>query len=838
MPDTPPWLEYQQAAPIPLAGPDPDLAVQRALRAAELQAKARAAASAPFDLRKSAADARRAEIDADKAARDAKAGGTRLTAEARGKLVGQREVLPLVEQRINELEKLYDENFSGTGLGALKEYLPGSIRPVNQTLDDAANSLLGPLGQAFGITAQQSNTPLELQLRFGPYLPQHGIRDEANRARIQRLREVVANQKKAVAQQLGETDEDRDQLAPPAVTTPPPVTPPDFSQMTGDGPQTGLAGGPLLSRGFRNEYDPQTTATLDRAIHAGLPLAQAQAMMPEGGEPIDPKTYAAAVAYARQHPEYKKSLAEATKSVPTTFLQRLSSSPAGAFASGAGNAAIAGYSDELAGRISQLFGGDYEKTRDEFNASKNLLAAEHPVADFGGNVAGAASSMLAATKFPGVMAALSKAPRIAPLAADVAYGVAYGSGQNNEDRLGGGLMGAGTALAAGPLARAGMRGVGNMVGGPVLQPAVQRLIDKGFILSPAQRATGNRSFFNLLPTGAMRRRVDDALRSSPLVGDAITAQGGRQYAQLGRATVEEALAPVGAKVPKELTGNNLMGYANDQVSQAYDRALPGIRAPLDDAFITANNEIRASAATLPEAERSLFDTIYSRAVKPFIPSDGVLTGEALQDIKRGLDKKIMGLNKSGDPAKEYLADELTNLRGIFFDWASRAAPEKVGEFRAANAAFANMVRVNRAAAAAKKDGIFSPDQLLGAIKANSSDAQFASGGLPMQELGQDAQQILPSTLPESGTVPRAMINTAGLSAAGGGAALAPSVSPLLALPIAKAAVHAPGVDRMLQALALRRSAALARAGRAIRKRQRLGSAVAVPLAVENATVDR
>ncbi len=737
-----------------------------------------------------------------------------LTPLMQSKLMGQKTAIPTIIDRVDEIENLYDQDFSGSGLGALKEYLPGAIRPVNQTLDDAGRSLLGPLAQAFGMSAQEQNTPLEVEMRFGPYLPKHGERDEVNRARIARLRKLIETQQRAVAEQLGEP---LPASVPP--TTNEPAPPPPMGLAKGSGPLG-------LGASMREEYDPQLSSKLSRAIKAGLSFEKAAALVP--GHELDRAEYMAAVRWAKTNPGYKRSLAEVSKPVPTTFGQRLAASPVAAYAAGAGNALTAGTLDEIAGGVDAALGGNYEETRDRVDANKSLLRGEHSVADFIGNVTGAGLGAYGLTRVPGVLNALGRAPRLAPVVGDVLYGGTYGAGESNANRLGGGAIGAGAGLAGGIAGRAAVRKLSNVVGGAPQQPAVQRLVDKGFVLSPAQRAAGNETMM-----GGVRKRIDDALTSAPILGDAIAAQRVRQFDQLGRATVEEALAPVGVKIPAGKSGNELIEAANEEVSRAYDRALPGIQAPLDPPFIAANDAVRASAAQLPQVQREAFDTIYQRAVTPFIPRDGVLTGKALQDIKRGLDKQIIRLAKTDNPADEYLADELVSLRGVFFDWAGRAAPAKVQAFRNANAAFANMVRVNRAAAAAKADGRFTPNQLLGAVKANSSDAQFASGGLPMQQLGQDAQNILPSIVPDSGTALRAANLVTGGAVAGGGAML-PALTPYAALPALKTLQHLPGIDKLLQVMALQRRAGAVRAGQAIRNRQQLGGLLTVPMAVQGA----
>jgi hypothetical protein len=210
----------------------------------------------------------------------------------------------------------------------------------------------------------------------------------------------------------------------------------------------------------------------------------------------------------------------------------------------------------------------------------------------------------------------------------------------------------------------------------------------------------------------------------------------------------------------------------------------------------------------------------------------------------------MGLASKRDktPNEEYLVDTLNELRQSFFDWAARHAPDKVTDFQKANAAWANLIRLNRAAARAKADSVPTPSQYLDAISNQATKAQMATGRvnptdpmsaeLPLWQLARDAQELLPSRLNESGTVPRGLA-TAGLGlTTAGPAAITSLLSPAMALPAAKAAIHMPGIDRMLQALALQRRASAVRAGRAIRNRQGLGSVLTVPLAVEHTAVNQ
>lgn len=831
-----PWEEYGGPAaasePIVVRQADP---VQRMSRQLDLEERQRRARLAPLNEDLVRLRVRQAQIATDRAAQAPAAAqnAAQVAAQRRQAAAGS------LARQLDELEGVYNENFRGSGVGSILEYLPTN---ASARLNTIANAMRPTLKRLIRDPGEGTFTDQD-QALLDSLVPDSWARDASNEERIRQLRAMideVGGGAPAAAPS---------HAAPSSAAEPTPTAQPR-ENMTALGPVVGDPG-----RGTA-----QTSTEVQRVTDQGLAaISPRLGAMITAGRPIGEL-----LQYARDHGVNPAAIQGSLNSIysqranpnssvarwiranpgrpypvdptyerPLTAQERsdaaVSSSAPGAYLIGGANALTAGYLPELAG----LTGGDTEQVR----SSMETLRSEQPVPDFFGNVTGGALAMMG----PGALASrsarltqlLARAPRTAAVAGDLAYGAAYGSGMDPENRLRGAAEGAAVAVPAGIAGHAAIRGAGNLVGGTPQQPAVQRLIDQGFVLSPAQRAAGNETLL-----GATRRRLDDSLTSSPVLGDAISAQRTRQFEHLGRATVDEALAPVGATAPRNLQGNELIEFANQRVSDAYDRALPGIRAPLDPDFIAANNAVRASAANLPQAQREAFDTIYQRAVTPFIPANGELTGQALQDIKRGLDKQILRLDRTANPADEYLSDELRSLRTVFFDWAERAAPDRVADFRAANAAYANMVRVNRAAAAAKRDGIFTPDQLLGAIKANAGDSQFASGGLPMQQLGQDAQQILPSTVPDSGTAGRVLANTLGPATALGGTTVMPALSPLLAPYAAKTVQHLPGVDRLLQALATSRTAGLARRGQQLRSRARLGSAAAVPVAIESSAGNR
>jgi hypothetical protein len=66
--------------------------------------------------------------------------------------------------------------------------------------------------------------------------------------------------------------------------------------------------------------------------------------------------------------------------------------------------------------------------------------------------------------------------------------------------------------------------------------------------------------------------------------------------------------------------------------------------------------------------------------------------------------------------------------------------------------------IQRAATGTTKEGVFSPAQLLAAIKRNDptkDKAAFARGAARLQEFGEQAQKVIGDTVPDSGTAGRA-----------------------------------------------------------------------------------
>lgn len=128
--------------------------------------------------------------------------------------------------------------------------------------------------------------------------------------------------------------------------------------------------------------------------------------------------------------------------------------PVGAGATKYVDTLTGGRADELAGAMSALGGGDYTQTRDKANADKQLLAQKYPLSSLAGTLAGGlnvykAGSAIATRVAPNALNALAKVPGAVQIGGGAAMGMYDGSGQNNDNRLAGGMEGAVWGGAAG-----------------------------------------------------------------------------------------------------------------------------------------------------------------------------------------------------------------------------------------------------------------------------------------------------------------------------------------------------------------------------------------------------
>lgn len=403
-------------------------------------------------------------------------------------------------------------------------------------------------------------------------------------------------------------------------------------------------------------------------------------------------------------------------------------------------------------------------------------------------IAGQLASVFSPGGALGLAAKLRAAPKLAKVAAVAGQGALYGfnSGEGGlSDRAETAGQGALAALATGGAFKAAGRVIS-----PNVAPVIARLKAAGIPLTIGQIAGAGGV------VGKGLKSIEDKMTSIPIVGDAINGARRRGLEAYSNAEVRRTLKPIGVDLPTDIdAGHDAVGFAQRKLSEAYDSTLPQMHVQADPVLGQGIADIRQKASTgaLDEKHaKQLFDTIDSVLLRRFDPATGTMSGENLQKALSELKRRAGNFSGAADGNQRELGESLSELVGHVEDAASRSSgAELAGRLSDINAGYANLTRVETGAAKASKDGIATPAQMLQAARQGDKSVRkraFARGEARMQDLATDAANVLPSTVPDSGTIGRGIV---GAAVGGGGSTLAALGQPLPL--IAGAALTAPYV---------------------------------------------
>lgn len=328
------------------------------------------------------------------------------------------------------------------------------------------------------------------------------------------------------------------------------------------------------------------------------------------------------------------------------------------------------------------------------------------------------------------------------------------------------------------------------------RPQVQQLLDEGVKLTPGQIA------------GGTIQRLEESATSIPLVGDAIRGSMARANDSFNKAALQRALEPIGEKVT--LTGRGGIEEVESKLGAFYDRLLPKLTVKLDPQFAVDVRTVKAAAANLPDEQAKQFDKIITNEVlKKF--STGRMTGEEMKVIDSELGRLARGYQGDAAFANRELAHTIRDAQTALRDLVTRGNPQLAPELKRANEGWANFVRVQRAATnQGATEGVFTPSQLSGAVKANDSSLRrgaFARGDALMEDLSDAGTSVMRKQVPDSGTPLRAMV---GAGTLGGAAYLDPVVAGVM---LAAAGAYTSPAQKIITALMARRPDAMRRAGK-------------------------
>jgi hypothetical protein len=761
------------AAPVaPLAGGPDDLryvgqkaAIEAAANAAAQTGKdiSVARATAPIDVSKSIqTEIGKLQLQANPNM------GARLSPETRDKAISGYNSAQLLDRQIADIEAAYKAGPGATaGVRGLADYLPYT---VNKQFDSAGNAARGLVGQALGFTGGQLNTEKEAETAVGPYLPNSSDRDAVILDKIQRLKELRDQAGSRAVSQLGGVPDANGNIRPItagvtpwiAGSVPPAASPPSGSGGGGGSatpPSTGgLPGATIATGAFKTTADPATSALIDGMIRAGANADEINGIIGKRGYtgvPIKQSDVVGLQTFLKANPNYKGSLADATRQEGTTAFNRVAASPAGAFAANLFDQAGAGLPHTIMGNQGAL--------ADQ--------AALNPKSAFWGgltgNIAGAAGTEVGLGALGGGANALTRA-LARPLTADVAFGAASGATSNPQDPLLGAAIGGTSGGGGGMFGRGLTRGVGAVAQG-VSDPAVQYLRARGIPLTAGQALSQSGRAGNAV------KGIEDRLSGLPVIGDAVNARRNEGLDAFGRTAFNDASAPLAQQAnPLNLRTSDTGALGIEQLrdirGQGYTNTYANRAAVADPQFGSDYTNSVAAAGALPNTGPQVADEI--RAIVPDYFSGPNATGAITGENAAAAIRELKGLRsaRQGDALGYRTGSAIRGTEGSLTGLFDRQAPGFTNDLAQANATNTNLKVLEDAVKAAKNtDERFLPSQLNTASvrSANNFGGTGATTQRPFYDLAMAGQRVLPSKVPDSGTAGR--LATLALPAALGGA---------------------------------------------------------------------
>lgn len=271
--------------------------------------------------------------------------------------------------------------------------------------------------------------------------------------------------------------------------------------------------------------------------------------------------------------------------------------------------------------------------------------------------------------------------------------------------------------------------------------------------------------------GGTVRRIEDGLTSTPMVGDAIRSAQRNTLATWNRGTINEALAPIGKTLPANVNvGRNGIRFANRAVSSAYQQALAGVNVAPDAAYVAEIQRIMNSPNLTAAQRETLNSVVQDQLGRIANGADGATWKLLDSDIGKAI--RAAQNASATQPGGNLLTKAFEDLSRAHLDLLQRQAPQAVVDaVNAADRATAMLMRIRKASSytgTSARGGVFAAGDLNRAVQGMDVGAKrgFTEGDAMIQNIAEPAMQVLPSSVPDSGTPFRSTLSTIGALGAG------------------------------------------------------------------------
>lgn len=415
--------------------------------------------------------------------------------------------------------------------------------------------------------------------------------------------------------------------------------------------------------------------------------------------------------------------------------------------------------DILSARLEPQFLANFSKSLGLPTASESLAAADiqrqsaSPLGRTIGNIGGIAAMLpVRAVTAPATIteaalggaagsALMSRAKDITGIAADAIPGAVFGA-------------------AAKPVA--------DVVSGVIAPKAGQqlkRLYQEGISPTIGMIAGATDS---VLGTGV--RKLEEAATSLPGLGDLVQMAREGVGKQFETAALNRASMAIGKVVPKELSGEEAVGWVKGQLQKAYNTLVPNLEFQVTGDLGQKAKQIFDDLA-IPSSRKNIakdWAAIVKDNLIDLADENGVIRGKNLQDALSRLGKTSDSFIKSADPFERRLGVGTANLRRAWMDALAEQNPGQAAALKQINSGWAQQAILKKAASGA--GGKITPQSLDRAVAAfGKGERRGAFADLAR------AGRMIPSATADSGTASRLLRNTAlvgGLAAGAQGIASA------------------------------------------------------------------
>lgn len=259
--------------------------------------------------------------------------------------------------------------------------------------------------------------------------------------------------------------------------------------------------------------------------------------------------------------------------------------------------------------------------------------------------------------------------------------------------------------------------------------------------------------------------LEEGITSLPGIGDIVSLARQGSLEEFGRSAINKAAKYVNAAVPKNLSGEQAVGWVKNKLSEGYNALVPHLDFEVKQDFLNDAAKIYQNL-NIPSSRSSLNDdwlAVLKDNIFGVMDANGKIVGNNLQNVLSNLGDTARQLMTSTDAFERRLGTGVSNLRKAWFDALAKQNPKQAADLKRLNAGYSVTSQLEKATTRA--GGEITPASLEKAVTA------FSGGGSrrgPLASLTRSGR-ILPTKTPDSGTFRRAVIGTgatAGLAGIG------------------------------------------------------------------------